>query len=167
MFSVEDVDDFLHFYFSEEGITSKKELEKRLDLIKNTLAAYYGCSEEQIATSDVNFSEENIARVPYVAIFGNANFCESSTSDLGNLQLVGKSVILEKSNVEDLQGLTYVGKNIYFIHSKVKNLGTLQYVGGKAYFDYKSSLEELYTDNFDENGNKIDPNKALCLVKTK
>ena len=167
LFSVEDVDDFLKVYFSENSTLAKNELDSRLDKIKNTIATYYGCNENQIATSDIDFSEMNVERVPYCVIFGNANFYGSMASDLGDLQLVGKSVILEKSNIEDLKNLMYVGKNVHFINSKVINLGSLQYVGGNAFFNCNSPLEELYLNNFDKEGNKIEPGKALCLAKTK
>ena len=138
--------------------------EEDVELVKRSIAEIFNCDAEQVATDDVIFKNTDEEVVPYVVILGNANFCESNISDLGDLQYVGKSIVLEKSNIEDLKNLAYVGKNVYGIKSKVNNFGSLQYVGGNAFFDYQSSIEEEYARNFDAAGNRI-KGKTLSLIK--
>ena len=138
-----------------------EKLKNSLYLIKDKIAKYYNCEENEIALGDVEFKWESSC--PYKVILGNADFRhykeipgiwyskvtdlgnlqyiggnaffgDSKVTNLGNLQYIGGYVSFEFSSVTDLENLQYIGGNAYFKSSKVTDLGNLQYIGGNASF---------------------------------
>ena len=102
-FTKEDVPQFIEDYFradfrshSDEN-TNKIELKNRLEKIKDKLAEYYKCSEEEIYIGDIKFSDTYYEIVPYKLIFGNANFDASQIIDLGQLQYIEENADFSNS----------------------------------------------------------------------
>ena len=70
-------------------------------------------------------------------INGNADFCGSKITNLGQLQSIGGYADFRHSNITDLGQLQSIGSNANFHGSKITDLGQLQSIGGDA--DFKDS----------------------------
>lgn len=124
-----------------ESNSNTKELKKSLAKIKNQLANFYGCKEDDICFSD--FSDQN-ATSPinnYFIILNNAEFSEK-TNDIGNLQFIGGEADFSDSQITSLGNLQSIGGDTEFGFSQITNLGNLQSIGGDAYFT-KSQITSL------------------------
>ena len=113
-----------------------KELKENLYLIKDKIATYYNCSEEEIALGDVDFDETDITICPYKIILGNVWLGDSKVTDLGKLQYIGGDADFYLSKVAKLGNLQTIGGYVDFRYSEVTDLGNLEYIGGYAIFSY-------------------------------
>ena len=121
-------------YSSRNSRRNLEKLKNILYLIKDKIAKYYNCEENEIALFNITFKGESSC--PYKVILGNADFRYSKVTDLGNLQYIGGNASFGGSKVTDLGNLQYIGGNASFDFSSVTDLGNLQYIGGNAYFEY-------------------------------
>ncbi len=140
-------------------------LSANLSLIKDKLARYYKCSEEEICTGfyDGKYKVVNDEKVcAYKIILGNAYFNEyditslgelelisgiaafedSSITDIGNLRIIGGNALFENSLIKRLNNLKIIGKNACFDNSNIIDMGNLTIILGDAYFEY-SKIESL------------------------
>ena len=114
--------------------TNKTKLKNNLIKIKDKIAEYYDCSEEEIFIGNISFSNTEYTECSYKIIVGNAYFGDSQIKDLGNLQIIGGNAYVRNSKITDLGNLQTIGGDAYFGGSQVTNLGNLQTIGGYAYF---------------------------------
>lgn len=128
------MEDLLHVdYRSHFNKNSNlEELRGKLYKIKNNLAEYYNCTEEEICMGDYEPKEET--RCPYKIILGNADFYHSKVTNLDNLKIIGKGAFFGYSEVTNLGNLESIGGFANFGDSKVTDLGNLQHIGGDACF---------------------------------
>ena len=151
-FTIEDVPTFVKDFFfisdykENEENSYRNELKKKIYKIKQTLAEYYNCNEEEIYIGDVNFSETDFSICPYRIIFGNVNFENSKIVDLGNLKLIGGFARFNNSKIVSLKNLNCVSKSVDFEESQVSDIEGLQHIGGKIYFGNNLDLEKKYND---------------------
>jgi GNAT superfamily N-acetyltransferase len=111
-------------------------------------------------------------------IGGLANLGSSSSTMLGNLKRVGKSVVLPGNitslgnltrvggnvglynyNIKSLDNLEYVGGNLDIYSRALSSLGSLKYVGGDAQFTIFSELKSL--DKLEYVGGRIEGAKNI------
>ena len=111
-----------------------EELRGKLYKIKNNLAEYYNCTEEEICTGD--YKPKTEMTCPYKIILGNADFSNSNITDLGNLQHIGENADFSNSEITDLGNLQHIGGYADFSNSKVTSLGNLKSIGGNAFFGH-------------------------------
>ncbi len=136
------IEDLLHMdYRSHFNKNSNlEELRGKLCKIKNNLAEYYNCTEEEICMGD--YEPKTEMTCPYKIILGNANFDGSKVTNLGNLQIIGGSVDFHGSKITSLGNLESIGGFAEFKFSEVTSLGNLQNIGGSADFRY-SEITDL------------------------
>lgn len=89
--------------------------------------------EGEITFDDLGISENEIFK-HIKKINGNADFKDSSVTNLGSLEEIGGHAYFRSSNVKTLANLKYIGENAVFTDSKVEDLGALEEIGGKADF---------------------------------
>lgn len=140
-FKVEDVEqmmkDLFELDYKNHGHgenTNKAKLKNNLKKIKDKLAEYYDCNEDEICIGSKIFSGTEYRKCPYKIIIGNANFSYSKITDLGNLQTIGGNIDFRNSHVEYLGKLQIIGGDVYFGGSQITNLGNLRIIGRDAYF---------------------------------
>ena len=121
-------------YSSRDSRRNLEKLKNILYLIKDKIAKYYKCEENEIALGNVTFKGKSSC--PYKVILGNADFRYSKVTDLGNLQYIGGNAYFGNSKVTNLGNLQYIGGYASFEFSSVTDLGNLQYIGGDAWFEY-------------------------------
>ena len=121
-------------YSSRNSRRNLEKLKNILYLIKDKIAKYYNCEENEIALFNITFKGESSC--PYKVILGNADFRYSKVTDLGNLQYIGGNASFGNSKVTNLGNLQYIGGYASFEFSSVTDLGNLQYIGGDAWFEY-------------------------------
>ena len=128
------IEDLFHKdYRSHFDINSNlEELRGKLYKIKNNLAEYYNCGEEEICMGDYEPKEET--RCPYKIILGNADFYHSKVTNLDNLKIIGKGAFFGYSEVTNLGNLESIGGFANFGDSKITDLGNLQHIGEGADF---------------------------------
>lgn len=147
--------DYLHNY-APEGDMLLEELKKKLELIRKTIADYFGCKENEIVLGDVNkksksekskkiiFGNVDMSYAnPYVNMFdfsqvqtivGDANFDYSDKIDLANLEDIWGDTSFYYSGVNNLPSLKNIGGDVNFKLSKINDLRSLGVIGGNANF---------------------------------
>ena len=77
-------------------------------------------------------------------IKGNADFCNSKITSLGQLQSIGGFAKFSDSKITDLGQLQSIGGKADFSYSKIADLGQLKSIGGDADFrDSKISIDDI------------------------
>ena len=109
-----------------------EELRGKLYKIKNNLAEYYNCTEEEICTGD--YKPKTEMTCPYKIILGNAFFGHSKVTNLGNLKSIGLRASFRYSKVTSLSNLQSIGGSANFRYSIVTDLGNLESIGENADF---------------------------------
>ena len=139
--------------------TNKTKLKNNLHKIKDKIAKYYNCTEEEVFIGNIYFSKTYYIKCPYKMIIGNASFANSQVTNLGNLQTISGNAYFGGSQVTDLGSLQTIGGAAYFRGSQVTDLGNLQTIGG--YVDFRISqvtnLDNLQTigGNADFRGSQL------------
>lgn len=121
----------------------------------------YKQPKQSITFADLGINEDDLFK--YIkGIEEDAIFSESSATNLGNLEYIGRNACFEFSQITDLGKLKSIGGNAYFAYSILKNLknlkqidknaefnksqiinlGNLQTIGGNAFFE-KSNITKL------------------------
>ncbi len=127
--------------------TNKTKLKNNLHKIKDKIAKYYNCTEEEIFIGDIYFSKTDYIKCPYKMIIGNVDFEDSQVTNLGNLQTIGGDANFYCSQVTDLGNLQRIGGDADFRGSQVIDLGNLQTIGETANFSCSqvTNLDNLQT----------------------
>lgn len=119
-------------------------VKKNLENIKNMLAEYYECGEEEIYIGDMKFSKTDYEICPYKVILGRANFLGSQITDLGNLKIIKGGANFYGSQVTNLGNLQVIENYADFSESKITDLGMLQTINGMIFWGDRDDLRMQY-----------------------
>ena len=95
----------------------------------------YRNPSENFSFSDLGIDEDKLFE-DIVEIEGDADFYNTSVTNLGNLKRIGKNACFSESRIKDLGELEYIGGNGDFNFGKMKTLKNLKAIGGDATFQH-------------------------------
>ena len=88
---------------------------------------------------DANFKDSSITDLANLkSIGGDASFCNSKITNLGKLQSIGSDADFRKSNIISLGNLQAIGRDANFEGTNITNLSELKFIGRDA--NFKSTL---------------------------
>ena len=147
-------------YFAHGGDNSNLEfLKENLSELKPSFAKHFGCNEKEILVGRSVITLENEPKiffgVPNPGKYHGREFSKlqimygdltingfDHLRGLGSLEVVAKSLCLEKSYVEDLGKLKRIGEYADFSHTSMESLNNLEEIGRSADFSY-SEIEDI------------------------
>lgn len=123
-------------------------LEKIVDMkvIRKALAKKYGCKPKQVCLGNVEKSDINQVKFPYVVVLGNAHFSEYGYKmDLSNLRFVLGDLHCIDNSVYNLNNLEVVSGSLHFTHISEEHLDNLRVIGeiGDLYETNIKSMKNL------------------------
>lgn len=114
-----------------------KQLKNQLFKIKDKIAQYYNCSEDEICFGDMVLEKGNRRgkktnqpkTCPYKIILGDANFSRYHCKNLGELKIVGGYVVFHKNNINTGK-IEVIGASAIFRGSQITTLANIEKIGG-------------------------------------
>lgn len=160
------------------GGSNLTDLKYKIRSIKDKIAAYCNCEENEIWFDDLEIYSGNenqfkailgnaficgidtLKNLQFIA--GNANFFFSGTTDLGSLKVIGGRGLFKGSRLTSLGDLEMIGSDADFSTQELTDFGNLKYVGGKVRFN-NPEQERLYNEHMSKTHSDTPPENKMHL----